>query len=147
MNAIVWLYRGEKEKYEALLGEYRQTLQEYANTSQNEQVRMTICDNQHFAKMVLDLKDVLKQKKIVAKQEVENAGRKGKKKIQLAWDDRIAELEDSITIAKEAEWIYEKFGDGKYQDIPGLCKVATLSEIEEKGWSLTPGAYVGVALA
>ena len=27
----------------------------------------------------------------------------------------------------------------------GLCKLATISEIEEKGWSLTPGAYVGVA--
>ena len=27
----------------------------------------------------------------------------------------------------------------------GLCKVATIDEIEEKNWSLTPGAYVGVA--
>ena len=27
----------------------------------------------------------------------------------------------------------------------GVCKVATLDEIEAKGWSLTPGAYVGVA--
>lgn len=33
----------------------------------------------------------------------------------------------------------------KYQDIPGLCKVATLEEIEEQGWSLNPGRYVGVA--
>jgi len=33
----------------------------------------------------------------------------------------------------------------KYQDIPGLCKVATLAEIEEQGWSLNPGRYVGVA--
>ena len=28
--------------------------------------------------------------------------------------------------------------------IPGLCKRAELSEIEARGWSLTPGAYVGV---
>ena len=27
----------------------------------------------------------------------------------------------------------------------GLCKLASRAEIEEKGWSLTPGAYVGVA--
>jgi len=27
----------------------------------------------------------------------------------------------------------------------GLCKSATISDIETKGWSLTPGAYVGVA--
>ena len=32
-----------------------------------------------------------------------------------------------------------------YSDIPGLCKVATLKEIEAQGWSLNPGRYVGVA--
>ncbi len=33
----------------------------------------------------------------------------------------------------------------KYVDIAGLCKTATLSEIEAQGWSLNPGRYVGVA--
>jgi type I restriction enzyme M protein len=33
----------------------------------------------------------------------------------------------------------------KYADVPGLCKAATLSEIEAQGWSLNPGRYVGVA--
>jgi type I restriction enzyme M protein len=33
----------------------------------------------------------------------------------------------------------------KYADIPGLCKVATLKEIEAQGYSLNPGRYVGVA--
>ena len=33
----------------------------------------------------------------------------------------------------------------KYADVAGLCKVATLAEIEEQGWSLNPGRYVGVA--
>ncbi len=33
----------------------------------------------------------------------------------------------------------------QYVDVPGLCKVATLSEIEAQGWSLNPGRYVGVA--
>jgi type I restriction enzyme M protein len=32
-----------------------------------------------------------------------------------------------------------------YADIPGLCKAASLSEIETQGWSLNPGRYVGVA--
>ncbi|MHB8742213.1 MAG: type I restriction-modification system subunit M [Sulfuricaulis sp.] len=32
-----------------------------------------------------------------------------------------------------------------YSDILGLCKVATLKEIETQGWSLNPGRYVGVA--
>ena len=29
-------------------------------------------------------------------------------------------------------------------DVAGLCKVATLEEIEAEGWSLNPGRYVGV---
>jgi type I restriction enzyme M protein len=33
----------------------------------------------------------------------------------------------------------------KFRDVPGLCKVATLKEIEAQGWSLNPGRYVGVA--
>lgn len=33
----------------------------------------------------------------------------------------------------------------KYQDVPGLCRVATLTEIEAQGWSLNPSRYVGVA--
>jgi type I restriction enzyme M protein len=39
----------------------------------------------------------------------------------------------------------EHFPDGKYVDVPGMCKVATLKEIEEQGFSLNPGRYVGVA--
>jgi type I restriction enzyme M protein len=33
----------------------------------------------------------------------------------------------------------------RYRDIPGLCRAATLAEIEAQGWSLNPGRYVGVA--
>ncbi|MBN1243325.1 MAG: SAM-dependent DNA methyltransferase [Spirochaetales bacterium] len=33
----------------------------------------------------------------------------------------------------------------RYADVPGLCKAATLTEIEAQGWSLNPGRYVGVA--
>jgi type I restriction enzyme M protein len=39
----------------------------------------------------------------------------------------------------------EKFPDGRYQDVPGLCKVATTDEIEKKhGWSLNSGRYVEI---
>jgi type I restriction enzyme M protein len=39
----------------------------------------------------------------------------------------------------------ERFPSSKYADVLGLCKVATLDEIEAQGWSLNPGRYVGVA--
>lgn len=35
-------------------------------------------------------------------------------------------------------------GDG-YADVAGLCKMATLADIENQGWSLNPGRYVGAA--
>ena len=48
---------------------------------------------------------------------------------------------------KEAEAkLKEVFGrKPKYADVAGLCKTATLEEIEAQGWSLNPGRYVGVA--
>ena len=36
-------------------------------------------------------------------------------------------------------------GKPSYADVPGLCRVATVQEIEAQGWSLNPGRYVGVA--
>ena len=56
-------------------------------------------------------------------------------------------IDEAITTCKVAVWLTEKFGSGVYADIPGLCKIADLEEIEAKGYSLTPGAYVGVAPA
>ena len=44
-----------------------------------------------------------------------------------------------------ADFLATKFPDTKYIDVPGLCKVATIAEIEAQGWSLNPGRYVGVA--
>jgi type I restriction enzyme M protein len=45
-----------------------------------------------------------------------------------------------------AQKLREVFGKKpRYADMAGLCKVATLAEIEAQGWSLNPGRYVGVA--
>lgn len=129
LNAIVWLYRGENDKYIALLDEYRNTL------------GLTI----PFEELVCILTDELKEIQRRAKIELEHAGRNDKKRIQAEYDEMIASKNEELTIAKEANWLYEKFGEGEYRDVLGLCKIATISEIEEKNWSLTPGAYVGVA--
>lgn len=129
MNAIVWLYRGELDKYIALLHEYRAALG----------------SDKPFAEQVHELSEQAKALRAQAKKALEAAERREKKKIQEEYDTKLAELTEVLTIAKEADWLYEKFGDGSYADILGLCKVADKAEIEAKGWSLTPGAYVGVA--
>ena len=129
MNAIVWLYRGEINKYSALLNEYRSALG----------------SDIAFTEQVHELSEKAKALRAEAKKAVESAEKREKKKTQEAYDTKLKDLSEILTIAKEADWLYEKFGEGVYADIPGLCKLASIAEIEEKGWSLTPGAYVGVA--
>ena len=129
LNAIVWLYREEVDKYVALLNEYKTVLG----------------SDKPFTEQVHEISEQLKALRAEAKKAVEEADKRDKKKVQADFDEKIAEIMNQLTVAKEANWLYEKFCEGIYTDVLGLCKVATISEIEEKGWSLTPGAYVGVA--
>lgn len=129
LNAIVWLYRGETKKYKDLLKEYRKELDITSS----------------FTDKVTQLTEEISALRAEAKKKVEAAQKREKKKVQAKEDEKIAAKEETLTMAREAVWLYEKFGDGKYADIPGLCKIATTDEIEEKNFSLTAGAYVGVA--
>ncbi len=58
---------------------------------------------------------------------------------------RLYRGEEPETVHGSAVMLEEKFPYGRYTDVPGLCKVATIAEIEAQGWSLNPGRYVGVA--
>lgn len=58
---------------------------------------------------------------------------------------RLYRGEELETTNGSREMLKEKFPKGKYADVPGLCKVATIKEIETQGWSLNPGRYVGVS--
>jgi len=58
---------------------------------------------------------------------------------------RVYRAEKPEAIHGSEKLMKESFSNGKYQDVAGLCKVASLKEIKEQGWSLNPGRYVGVA--
>ena len=125
LQAIVHLYRGETEKYRQLVAEYNDALD--GRTLQQ-------CEEELVA---------IKQ---AAKDAVANAVRKEKKRVEREQNESIAEAEAMLETARQREWLTSKFGlDGEYQDVLGLCKIATIDEISEKNYSLTPGAYVGVA--
>lgn len=49
------------------------------------------------------------------------------------------------TDAGSRELMKENFPKNRYADVPGLCKAASIAEIEVQAWSLNPGRYVGVA--
>ena len=51
------------------------------------------------------------------------------------------------TAESSGELMSASFPDGAYVDVPGLCGVSTLEDIEKQGWSLNPGRYVGMAAA
>ena len=88
-------------------------------------------------------------------EKLQQADKKDRKHIQAFSDSYIEMLQSYLTVLNDALWLTDKFGEGVYTDVPGLCKVACTTDdakdednavsIEEKGWSLTPGAYVGIA--
>lgn len=187
LNAVVWLYRGEAEKYKKLLSEYRTAICDKVKTaikqagelekmlSAQMDSRITIACNTvsstledfdiHNVAEIRGALDALRYAADSAKDDalknIEELNKEDKK--QLAKDygaktyreykkklETLAELtsqciDETNSVIAEKEWLTDKFGEGEYKDILGLCKCASRAEIAEKGYSLTPGAYVGVA--
>lgn len=150
LQAIVHLYRGEQDKYKSLINEYWNALSEHAERHDNaswhdpdmtfdKALGVLNSEEEMYKKYIKDRQDTLKKTK----------GKKDKdelKAIIAANEAELAYTLETKDMVNEAIWLTSKFGlDGEYQDVLGLCKIATIDEISEKNYSLTPGAYVGVA--
>ncbi len=64
-------------------------------------------------------------------------------------DDGKKYAEQALYFINNIIWVLEKFPEGKYRDIIGLCKVAKLNEedgIKDQDYSLNAGRYVGVVI-
>ena len=194
LNAIVWLYRGEVEKYNELIKEYITTLhiglrQLSDSFRETNQLLGEFQDNLDDAAEAIDSiaqhnglqsygnasKAILSYQKCFSERfkkleaHVSNLGKADakaylqdlggystwsacKKAIEKALDNLFrtdvynpGEATLYLNIISEFNWLKNNFPDGEYLDIPGLCKIASRAEIAEKNYSLTPGAYVGVA--
>lgn len=53
-------------------------------------------------------------------------------------DEQIEQIADTVRSYRGED------GAKKYEDVKGLCKVASIEEVRKAGWSLNPGRYVGV---
>lgn len=150
LQAIVHLYRGEQDKYKILIREYWNALSEHAERHDNaswhdpdmtfdKALGVLNSEEAMYKEYIKDQQDTLKKTK----------GKKDKdelKAIIAANEAELAYTLETKDMVNEAIWLTSKFGlDGEYQDVLGLCKIATIDEISEKNYSLTPGAYVGVA--
>lgn len=192
LNAIVWLYRGETEKYKTLLDEYKSTIKaafdeiKYISCSYVQRMEQTHSASIYNAEKELTEFDRFNnlsemKKKLENYKSVISSTTKAvvdyysamtpsefrmireqfkqkygcsleklvefKKKLGAVSENNIKKIDSLCLIIAEASWLYEKFGEGEYKDILGLCRAATLDEIAEKNYSLTPGAYVGVVEA
>ena len=147
LSAIVWLYRGELDKYVALLDEYRaeaKRLSKLFGDGDIAETMRTLGGVGEFSICHAAMLEAIEGQKAMAKAYVEGLPKREQKKARLAQAEITAEMEAAAKVLEEAVWLTDKFGEGEYADVAGLCKIATRVEIEEKNWSLTPGAYVGV---
>ena len=152
LQAIVHLYRGETEKYKTLIKEYLSVISKHAEKHDSTAWH----DNEmtfEKALSILESEEVMYKQTIKEQQAVlkQTKGRKEKEEIKsiiVANEEELASTLETKTALTEALWLTSKFGyEGEYKDVLGLCKIANIQEIEEKNYSLTSGAYVGVAEA
>ncbi len=152
LNAIVWLYRGETEKYKRLLDMYFDYIRVMPLPFEEMGVSAILSKKMQDIRLVSELPEILdmvkserEKLKERIKKEIEFAERREKKRISDHLESQLDYFKYCTDILESALWLTKKFGEGEYRDILGLCKLADRAEIAEKGYSLTPGAYVGVA--
>jgi type I restriction enzyme M protein len=130
---IVRLYRGETDRLTKLLAKYEEQAIDFSNLADAQQ------------KIV----ELLKNEKPEFLEESKAADRDIKR-----WEKQVEEAEKQykalhdkqLYYEAQIQWLTERFPNGVYEDVTGLCKAATLAEIEEQDFSLNPGRYVGVVI-
>ncbi len=166
LQAIVHLYRGETEKYRGLVSDYQKHILSRVSAIRAEAQPFADAIDQdtrgHFFGLMGWIEDAaldtpklrnsinvqIEQTKACIKVAEQNIKKREVKAMRKTGEEFCAVLTSLLTDIDEYEWLTSKFGtDGEYQDVAGLCKIATIAEIAEKNYSLTPGAYVGVAEA
>ena len=159
LNAIVWLYRGETEKYTDLMGEYGVAINKAISNLPTVSEKLRSMLEADFANRLLDdmpqgadIDELYPQLEIYAdmvKRTVDSYKKasktRNKKAIDTETESVISAIREIQTTINAMMWLINRFGTGVYQDVLGLCKLADRAEVAEKGYSLTPGAYVGVA--
>ena len=75
-----------------------------------------------------------------------NATDKQTKDLKTALEALHAAVKNAEGYYKHISWLQERFPRAEYEDVTGLCKLATLEEVKEQDYSLNPGRYVGVVI-
>ena len=56
------------------------------------------------------------------------------------------EVKHAEIFYQHIHWLQERFPNAEYEDVTGLCKLASPADVKEQEYSLNPGRYVGVVI-
>ncbi|MEW5746463.1 MAG: class I SAM-dependent DNA methyltransferase [Nitrospirota bacterium] len=68
------------------------------------------------------------------------------KALKTALETLHTEVKNAESCYKHIHWLHERFPKAEYEDVTGLCKLATPEDVKEQDYSLNPGRYVGVVI-
>jgi type I restriction enzyme M protein len=107
-----------------------------------------------FAALHDGLKQLDKTVRQHEKQEAEKAQINGKRTatdrktraLKTALEELHKEVKNAEIFYQHIHWLQERFPKAEYEDVTGLCKLASPAEVQEQEYSLNPGRYVGVVI-
>ena len=107
-----------------------------------------------FAALHEGLKQLDKTVRQHEKQQAEQAQADGKrgstdrktKALKTALEALHKEVKNAEIFYQHIHWLQERFPKAEYEDVTGLCKLASPAEVKEQEYSLNPGRYVGVVI-
>ncbi len=68
------------------------------------------------------------------------------KALKIALETLHKEVKSAESFYQHIHWLQERFPKAEYEDVTGLCKLASQADVEEQEYSLNPGRYVGVVI-
>jgi type I restriction enzyme M protein len=107
-----------------------------------------------FAALHEGLKQLDKVVRQHEKQQAEQAQAEGRRTaidrktraLKAALEELHTEVKNAERFYQHIHWLQERFPKAMYEDVTGLCKLATPAEVAEQEYSLNPGRYVGVVI-
>ena len=110
--------------------------------------------NPFFAPLHEGLKQLDKIVRQHEKQQAQQAQANGKrgsidrktKALKSALEALHKEVKNAEIFYQHIHWLQERFPKAEYEDVTGLCKLASRADVKEQDYSLNPGRYVGVVI-
>ncbi len=111
--------------------------------SNKEQIKLALKVKPFFEALHQLLKTVDKEVRHIEKN---NGGSKDLKALRIELEELHREVKETEYFFAHINWLQDRFPEARYDDVTGLCKLATIDEVIEQDDSLNPGRYVGVVI-